>query len=102
MTAPEVPFEAPFEAPWQAQIFALTVALNEAGAFSWSEWSEIFGPRVQAADADDYWRIWSEALVALLAARGLAGAAEVREMTRAWQDAARATPHGTPITLPPA
>ena len=95
MTAPE----APFDEPWQAQVFALTVALNEAGHFTWSEWTATFGPRVQRAEAGDYWRIWSEALIALMEARGMAGAGEVAALAERWQAAARATPHGTPILL---
>ncbi|MGP1355097.1 nitrile hydratase accessory protein [Roseicyclus sp.] len=95
MTTPD----APFEEPWQAQLFALTVALNEAGRFTWSEWAEVFGPRVQGAPASHYWEVWSEALVALLEAKGIAAASEVLAMTERWQDAARATPHGQPILL---
>jgi nitrile hydratase accessory protein len=96
LTAPE----APFDEPWQAQLFALTVALNEAGRFSWSEWAEVFGPRVQGESAAHYWEVWSEALVVLLEGKGIADASEVVAMTERWQAAARATPHGQPIVLP--
>ena len=95
MTAPE----APFDEPWQAQLFALTVALNEAGQFTWSQWTEVFGPRVQHAEAGDYWRIWSEALIAVLENAGIAQATEVEALAERWQAAAKATPHGTPISL---
>lgn len=95
MSAPE----APFEAPWQAQLFALTVALNEAGHFSWAEWGNVFGPRVQGVETSEYWAVWSEALVALLTEKGFADAAEVSVLAEQWQAAARATPHGEPITL---
>ena len=95
MNAPD----APFEAPWQAQLFALTVALNEAGHFTWPDRAAAFGPRVQTVEADRYWEVWSEALVALLEKRGIAAADEVHAMTRRWQDAARATPHGQAIEL---
>ncbi len=95
MTAPE----APFDAPWQAQLFALTVAMNEAGHFSWSEWAGVFGPKVQSAEASVYWEVWSEALITLLQDKGIACAATVQALTAAWQAAARATPHGHPITL---
>ncbi len=101
MNAPE----AAFDEPWQAQLFALTVALNEAGQFTWAEWAEVFGPKVQDTEAADYWQVWSDALVELLDARGLAGAPEVRALTQRWQAAAHATPHGQPIALsaaPPA
>ena len=92
--------EPAFEAPWHAQLFAMTVALNEAGHFSWSRWAEVFGPMVQTVDAALYWDVWSEALVVLLADLGVAEADEVASLARAWQEAARATPHGEPITLP--
>jgi nitrile hydratase accessory protein len=92
--------EAPFAEPWQAKLFAMTVALNEAGHFSWTEWAAVFGPRVQDQTADTYWEAWSDALVALLSDRGIAEASDVRAMTKAWKAAARATPHGTAIELP--
>ena len=95
MTAPD----APFEEPWQAQLFALTVALNEGGLFDWSEWTSVFGPRVRATEARDYWAVWSEALIALLEAKGVTGTEEVAALTARWQAAARATPHGRPIVL---
>lgn len=95
MTQPD----APFDAPWQAQLFALTVALNEAGHFTWSEWAAVFGPRVQQVAADSYWDVWCQSLVVLLQDKGIAAAAEVQTLTNQWQAAARATPHGQPITL---
>lgn len=93
------PPDAPFKAPWQAQMFALTVALNEAGQFTRSEWTDLFGPRVQAAKAQDYWLVWTEALIAMLERKGIASAKDVQALTERWQAAARATPHGTPIVL---
>ena len=97
MTEPD----APFDAPWQAQLFALTVALNEAGQFDWADWVARFAPRVRDAAPETYWRVWSETLVEMLTARGVADAGEVAAMTRRWQEAARATPHGQPIELAP-
>ena len=95
MNAPE----APFEEPWQAQLFALTVALNEAGQFTWAEWAAVFGPRVQDVGADAYWEVWSEALIAILEDRKIAATSDVLALTRRWQAAAHATPHGQPIEL---
>ncbi|MCK0149492.1 nitrile hydratase accessory protein [Marivita sp. S6314] len=95
MTTPD----APFEEPWQAQLFALTVALNEAGHFTWVEWSEVFGPMVQTQGADVYWHIWSDALTILLETKGMAEGAVIRSVTAQWQEAARNTPHGQPILL---
>ena len=91
--------EAPFDEPWQAQLFALTVALNEAGHFTWSDWAAVFGPRVQSAHAEAYWQIWSDALIHLIEGRGIAEAAEVAHLAEAWKAAARTTPHGQPISL---
>lgn len=91
--------DAPFEEPWQAQLFALTVALNEAGHFHWSDWAAVFGPKVQDAPAEAYWDVWAEALVVLLDARGITGTAEVQALTQRWQEAARRTPHGQAIEL---
>ena len=90
---------APFDAPWQAQLFALTVALSEAGHVPWAEWVAHFSPHVRDAAPDAYWTAWANALVDMLAARGIAGTAEVADLTRRWQAAARATPHGQPIRL---
>ena len=35
-----------FDAPWHARVFALTVALNEAGHFAWSDWAAAFGAKI--------------------------------------------------------
>ena len=40
---PRLPHDADgavFKAPWEAQAFAMTLALHERGAFSWTEWAE--------------------------------------------------------------
>jgi nitrile hydratase accessory protein len=99
LSAPDARFEAPFEEPWQAQLFALTVALAEAGHFGWAEWVARLSPRVRDTAPEAYWTAWADALVEMLEARGIAGAAEVAALARRWQDAARATPHGQPIRL---
>ncbi len=96
MNAPE----APFAEPWQAKLFAMTVALNEAGHFSWTEWAAVFGPKVQNQAADDYWEAWSDALVTLLSDLGIAQTSDIQALTEDWKAAARATPHGTAIELP--
>ena len=105
MNPPEPPLPRddtpPFAAPWQAQAFALTVALNEAGHFTWTEWTAAFSARLEdaAADAGDYWEIWLETLEALLAARGIASTDLQATLAAAWQRAAAATPHGAPVLL---
>lgn len=108
------PGEPAFHAPWQARAFALTVHLHAAGLFTWQEWSAALGRHLGAAQgtgaldigaqppeagAEAYFGAWLAALEEMLAARGLAGEAEVAGMAAAWQAAARATPHGQPIVL---
>lgn len=40
--------EPAFSEPWHAQVFAITVALNEAGHFEWSSWAARFGATLKA------------------------------------------------------
>ena len=95
-----------FPAPWAARAFALAVALNERGVFSWSEWSETLGPKVAAevradpADAEAYWRAWLAALEAILGRKEVAARADLLDLREAWREAAERTPHGQPIELP--
>jgi nitrile hydratase accessory protein len=95
-----------FPAPWAARAFALAVALNERGVFTWSEWSEVLGAevaRLSAADAADpeaYWRAWLAALESLLTAKKVARSSDLVMLREAWRDAAQRTPHGHPIELP--
>ena len=92
-----------FTEPWQAEAFALVVALHERGLFSWAEWAETLSTEVKspaaAADGSDYYEHWLRALEKLLAAKGVAGTAEVDDLAAAWERAAHATPHGKPIQL---
>ncbi len=94
--------EHPFEQPWQAQLFALTVALNEAGHFGWPDWAERFSERraeALRADASDYFDHWLDVFEGYLGELGLAEEAELAEMTAAWRRAADATPHGVVLSL---
>lgn len=100
MNPPDTPA---FDAPWQAQAFALAVALADAGHFSWAEWSQALGARLNgpnaAPDGSDYYDHWLENLVALLTVKGLALPQTIDTTALAWQRAAVATPHGEPIAL---
>lgn len=94
-----------FPAAWAARAFALAVALNERGLFSWSEWAEALGAATAQADDRDpadpeaYWRCWLAALEELLARKAVARPAELAELQEAWRRAAEATPHGEPVEL---
>lgn len=92
-----------FSEPWEAQAFALAVALNEKGLFSWSEWAEALSAELKSPDArddaSDYYTHWMAALENLIAAKGIVGHDQVDVVSQAWQRAARATPHGSPVLL---
>ncbi len=95
---------AAFEAPWHAQAFALAVALNEAGHFSWPDWTELFGEQLEQArqrgplnGSDDYYTAWLAALEAMLARIGMADERLLAAMKANWEDAFSSTPHGQPV-----
>lgn len=92
-----------FAEPWQAQAFAMTVALFDAGRFTWAEWAEVLSAQLQQAGAnqngDDYYHHWMSALERMSSAKGLTSDAELSQRQEAWDRAAQATPHGEPIVL---
>jgi nitrile hydratase accessory protein len=106
---PEIPRDAEgpvFREPWEAQAFAMAVALNARGVFTWTEWAAALAAEIKAAQAggdpdrgDTYYRHWLAALERLVAAKALASRAELSERRDQWDRAARATPHGQPIEL---
>lgn len=95
-----------FREPWEAQAFAMAVALQSRGVFTWSEWAATLGAaikRAQAAGDPDtgatYYRHWLAALERIVAAKQLSDPATLHRYSEAWRHAARRTPHGTPIEL---
>jgi nitrile hydratase accessory protein len=97
-----------FREPWQAQAFAMTVKLHESGAFTWPEWAGYLARELQRAQAagdpdlgDTYYSHWLAALERIVADKGLVGTAELARRKAQWAEAARDTPHGQPIELPP-
>lgn len=98
--------EPAFAAPWHAEVFALTVAMNEAGHFSWGEWVSVFSSQLKSdglvAELDggeDYFAAWLKALEKILVTKRHADAATVTALTDAWSQAYLATPHGQPVRL---
>ena len=94
-----------FPAPWAARAFAMAVALNERGVFSWSQWAETLGASLAGAeeagadDAEAYWRAWLSALETILGRTQVADADDLLELQDAWRRAAERTPHGAPVEL---
>jgi nitrile hydratase accessory protein len=97
-----------FTAPWEAQAFAMTLTLHTRGVFTWREWADALAAELAAAaargEADDgthYYEHWLAALEKLVAKKKLIAEDELEHRVAAWDAAARATPHGKPIELPP-
>ena len=95
-----------FKAPWEAQAFAMAVALNERGAFTWKEWAgtlaEVIAEVKQRGEPDDgagYYLHWLTALERIVARKGIVTEALLHRRRDEWDRAARATPHGQPIEL---
>ena len=88
--------EVSFDEPWQAQAFAIAVALNERGLFTWSEWAEVFAP---LNDGANYWDAWLTALEQIVTDKAVGADGELAALFDAWRAAADATPHGEPIEL---
>lgn len=106
---PDLPCNAEgpvFRAPWEAQAFAMAVALHQKGLFTWPEWAEVLSAEIRAAQqagdpdtGETYYRHWLAALEKLVVAKGAASSSSLTETAAAWDRAARATPHGQPISL---
>jgi nitrile hydratase accessory protein len=97
-----------FREPWEAQAFAMAVALQARGLFSWKEWAAALGEEIKRAqDADDpdtgetYYRHWLKTLERMVAEKGVTDPATIARYHDAWDRAADRTPHGTPVELSP-
>jgi nitrile hydratase accessory protein len=106
---PGIPCDAEgpvFREPWEAQAFAMALALNARGVFTWSEWAQTLGAEIKRAQAagdpdtgETYYRHWLKALEQIVAAKGIATDETLRRYQAAWDRAADRTPHGQPIEL---
>jgi nitrile hydratase accessory protein len=103
---PGVQADAVFLEPWHAEIFSLAVALSRKGAFTWSEWVEVFSSALREIHAEEgesaettYYRRWLAALERIVAHRGLASCEEMAKRKEEWRRAYLRTPHGQPIAL---
>ena len=97
-----------FREPWEAQAFAMALALNARGLFTWAEWAATLGEEIKRAQAagdpdigETYYRHWLNALERIVADKGIASGDTLRRYQAAWDHAADRTPHGQPIELQP-
>ncbi|MFS4580475.1 nitrile hydratase accessory protein [Phaeobacter sp. C3_T13_0] len=98
--------EPAFDQPWHAQLFALTVHLNESGAFSWGDWVTRFSTTLRQHGlnrdlngGEDYFAAWLETLETFLAETGQVAPADAEVIRARWEEAYLTTPHGAPVHL---
>ena len=98
-----------FREPWEAQAFAMAVALQQRGLFTWTEWAAALGQEIKRAQragdpdtGETYYRHWLATLERLVREKGVASEETLVRYRDAWDRAADRTPHGTPIELTPA
>jgi nitrile hydratase accessory protein len=106
---PDIPrdSEGPvFRAPWEAQAFAMALALEGRGLFTWSEWATTLGEEIRRAQAagdpdtgETYYQHWLAALERLVVVKDVTSQAMLISYRAAWEHAAERTPHGEPIEL---
>lgn len=90
---------AAFQEPWQARLFAITLALHEAGHFRWDEWAQALSQAIRRAQADGdadlgdtYWLHWLSALEQMLRDRELAAPLQLAGLREALRAYARVAP----------
>jgi nitrile hydratase accessory protein len=95
-----------FGQPWHAEAFGTSLALSQAGLFSWAEWVEVFSREIrtnpQRADEDSEaacYRQWLAALEAVLEKHALLTSEEIAETAEHWRRSYLNTPHGKPIAF---
>lgn len=98
--------EPVFAEPWHAQVFAVTVALNEAGRVDWPDWAARFSQTLkrhgldrELDGGDDYFLAWLVTLEEFLIEQGAAATQDVANLRNAWEEAYLTTPHGQPVRL---
>ena len=100
-TVPGIPrdTEGPvFREPWEAQAFALALALQERGLFTWGEWAAVLGEEIRRAQAagdpgtgETYYHHWLATLERVVAEKGASDAGTLTRYRDAWDHAADRT-----------
>jgi nitrile hydratase accessory protein len=95
-----------FREPWEAQAFAMALALQKRGLFTWGEWAAALGDEIRQAQragdpdtGETYYRHWLATLERLVSEKGVATPETLGRYRDAWGRAADRTPHGTAIEL---
>jgi nitrile hydratase accessory protein len=108
LSRPEMlrPADAEFAEPWQAEALVLSIALQETGHVTPTEWSSTLSDEIEKAratgdstDGTTYYQHVVAALERLVAEKGLVAAAALDQRRHDWEEAYRRTPHGQPVVL---
>jgi nitrile hydratase accessory protein len=108
LSRPELsrPGNAEFAEPWQAEALALSIALQETGHVTPTEWSDTLSDEIAKAraagdptDGTTYYQHVVTALERLVAEKGLVASAALDQRRHDWEDAYRRTPHGQPVIM---
>lgn len=81
--------ELVFAAPWEGRAFGIAVALNEGGAYEWSEFQRRLAEEIAAAPPDDegsvYYERWLASLERLLLEHGMITREELEDRFAAYE-----------------
>ena len=81
--------ELVFAAPWEGRAFGIAVALNEGGAYEWSEFQRRLAEEIAAAPPDDegsvYYERWLASLERLLLEHGMITREELESRFAAYE-----------------
>jgi nitrile hydratase accessory protein len=92
--------ELHFTTLWESRLFGATMALFEAGTFTWNEFRHRLIEEIQARgegdEGFDYWACWQVAFERLLAAKGILAAADLEARVRALAARPRGHDHAKP------
>ena len=81
--------ELVFAAPWEGRAFGIAVALNEGGAYEWSDFQCRLAEEIAAAPPDDegsvYYERWLASLERLLLEQGMITREELEDRFAAYE-----------------
>ncbi len=81
--------ELVFAAPWEGRAFGIAVALNENGAYEWSEFQRRLAEEIAAAPPDNegsvYYERWLASLERLLLEQGMISHEELEDRFAAYE-----------------
>lgn len=90
--------ELVFASPWESRVFGVTVALVEAGRFTWDEFrARLIAALARAPDGARYYDSWTVALEELLVVKGICTVAEIARRERELAARPQGHDHRDPI-----